>query len=42
MNMDLYIAGKTEILQTVLDQSELSAEDKLKILQLNANGNPTR
>lgn len=42
MNMDLYIAGKTEILQAVLDQSELSAEDKLKILQLNTNGNPTR
>ncbi len=42
MSMDRYIAGKTEILQTVLDQSELSAEDKLTILQLNANGNPTR
>ncbi|NMM91578.1 hypothetical protein B2J88_46025 [Rhodococcus sp. SRB_17] len=35
MTIDRYIAGKCEVLQTVLDHSELTTDEKLAILQLN-------
>ncbi len=38
MTSERYVAGKSEILQTVLDRSELSKDEKMTILRLNANG----
>lgn len=38
MTTERYVAGKSAILQTVLDRSDLSTDEKLAILQLNANG----
>ncbi|MGC0364658.1 GrpB-like predicted nucleotidyltransferase (UPF0157 family) [Rhodococcus sp. 27YEA15] len=36
MTIDRYIAGKSEILQAVLDRSELTTDDKATIRELNA------
>ncbi|MFI6756242.1 GrpB family protein [Rhodococcus sp. BL-253-APC-6A1W] len=42
MTTERYVAGKSAILQTVLDRSELSTDEKLAILQLNSDMAPGR
>lgn len=37
MTIDRYVAGKSEILQIVLDHSELTTEEKLAVLHVNVN-----